>query len=149
MFSPCQIGAGLITGSVLVSVFSTQGKKEFVATLSEEQLALFREICRSRLAIYIGALAIGGLLGWILFASSSDKSWTGVCPAVGVAAFAAYFVYKLYPKQKWMLNYLNIEQTRAWLEMYKTMSVNFHGGFLVGMVGYAILLKGLCPSCPA
>lgn len=149
MLSYCQLGAGLITGSVLVSLFSTQGKKQFVATLSAEQLALFKEIGRSRLAIYLGGLAIGGLIGWIMYAGSKEKTWQGVCPAVGVAALTTYFVYKLYPKEKWMLNYLNPEQTRAWLEMYKTMCVNYHVGFLVGMAGYAVLLRGLCPNCPS
>jgi len=149
MFSYCQHGAGLITGSVLVSIFSTQGKKQFVASLSPEQLALFKEISRSRLAIYLGGLAVGGLIGWIMYSGSKEKTWQGICPSVGIAALTTYFVYKLYPKKKWMLDYLSPEQTRAWLEMYKTMSVNYHAGFLVGMAGYAVLLRGLCPNCPS
>ena len=128
----------------MVSVFSSQEKKKFVAMLTAEQGAIFSEVHRTRLAIYVGGLVVGGIVGWIVYTGSGDKSLRCLCSAVGVAAVTAYFVYKLYPKDKWMLNYLNVEQTRAWLEMYKTMSFNFHFGFVVGLVGYAVLLKGMC-----
>lgn len=146
MFSMCQIGAGLVTASVLVSMLSTKGKKQFLASLDADQLALFKRIARTRLMIYLAALGVGGAIGWLVVSGmGADSGWSGVCTGTGVATTVAYFVYRLWPKEHWMLNHVTSpQQTQLWLQMYRTMTLNFHAGFLVGVVGYAVFLRGLC-----
>ena len=146
MLTMCQVGAGLVTASVLVSMLSTQGKKQFLASLDAEQLALFKRIARTRLMIYLAALGVGGAVGWLVVSGmGADSGWSGACAGTGVAAAVAYFVYRLWPKDLWMLNYLTSpHQTQLWLQMYRTMALNFHAGFLVGVAGYAVFLRGFC-----
>lgn len=146
MLTMCQIGAGLVTASVLVSMLSTQGKKQFLASLDASQLDLFKRIARTRLMIYLAALGIGGVIGWMVVSGmGADSGWSGVCTGTGVATAVAYFVYRLWPKDLWMLNYVTSpHQTQLWLQMYRTMTLNFHAGFLVGVVGYAVFLRGVC-----
>lgn len=158
MFSLCQVGIGLLTASVVVSVLSTQGKKRFAASLTPEQLSVYRDIGRTRLMIYVVSLGIGGALGWLYVqGTGGDVGWSSACTGAGVATVASYFVYKMWPKKQWMLNHLTgnpasgvdaYTQTQLWLEMYKTACWNFHAGFLVGVVGYAVFLKGTCRPAP-
>lgn len=152
--SLCQVGIGMITASVVVAMLSTQGKKQFVAALTPEQLATYREIARSRLLIYVVSLAVGGGIGWVA-TQGMGGGWHALCAGAGIAALVTYFTYRLWPKKKWMLDYLggnqalgidSYTQTRLWLEMYKTMSWNFHAGFLVGLAGYEMFLRGACSA---
>eukprot|EP00873_Tetraselmis_striata_P033925 jgi/Tetstr1/454189/TSEL_041108.t1 len=150
MLSTCQLGAGLVVASVLVSMLSTQGKKEFLHSLDPAQREQYNRIARSRLMIYLAALGAGGAAGWVTSgwgagANEGGRGWAGVCSGVGVAAVVTYFVYRLWPKDQWMLNHVTTpQQTQLWLKMYRTMSTNFHAGFLVGILGYAVFLRGMC-----
>jgi hypothetical protein len=41
----------------------------------------------------------------------------------------------LSPKSDWMLNHINNpEQTKLWLQMYRTMSVYYHIGLVLGII---------------
>eukprot|EP00873_Tetraselmis_striata_P043894 jgi/Tetstr1/464158/TSEL_008963.t1 len=147
MFTACQLGAGLVTASVLVSMLSTKGKKQFVASLDEGQQEAFRRIARTRLMIYLAALGVGGAVGWLVVAGmgGAGSGWSGVCTGTGVATAVAYFVYRLWPKDQWMLNHVtSAHQTQLWLQMYRTTTVNFHAGFLLGVVGFGVFLRGTC-----
>ncbi len=146
MVTMCQVGAGLVTASILVSVLSTQGKKQFVASLDAAQAEAYKRVARERLMIYLAALAIGGVAGWSVVSNvGSESGWSAVCAGTGVATVVAYFVYRLWPKELWMLNYLTSpQQTQLWLQMYRSMSLNFHVGFLVGICGFAVFFRGVC-----
>jgi hypothetical protein len=51
-----------------------------------------------------------------------------------------YFYYMLSPKSDWMLNHTNNpEQVKAWLQMYREMSYNYHAGLALGIIGVGIL----------
>lgn len=145
MVSLCQLGAGLAAASLAVCMLSTGAKKQFLAALTPEQAAAYRAIARERLAIYLASLAAGGVLGWLVLLSSAERDWAAVCRSLGVATAVAYFSYRLWPKQRWMLHYLTTpQQTHLWLAMYRTSSHNYHAGFLLGLAGYGLFLRGLC-----
>ena len=159
MITLCQTGIGLLAASVVVSMLSTQGKKQLMASMTPEQRAAYNEIARSRLMVYIVSLGIGGVAGWLFVqgAGGAELGWHSLCAGVGVSTLVSYIVYKMWPKKRWVLSHLTgnpalgidaYTQAQLWLEMYKTMSWNFHAGFVVGVLGYAVLLKGMCKGKP-
>ena len=63
-----------------------------------------------------------------------------VCITVFIAFFTNYFYYILTPKTDWMLNHIDSrEQTKAWLEMYRTMQVYYHSSLVVGIIAVGLI----------
>lgn len=143
--SLCQVGIGLIVGSLVVCMYKGNTKKMFLSTLTLDQQQVFKSISRERFFIYTVSLALGGVLGYIAVKATPPESGdtARVCGGVGVAFITAYLTYQMWPKSHYMLQYLTApQQTVAWLEYYKTMKNLYHTGFLVGLLGFGILSKG-------
>jgi uncharacterized membrane protein len=63
-----------------------------------------------------------------------------VCLVIVVSFFTNYFYYILSPKSTYMLDHINsVEQTKAWLGMYREMQYNYHLGFVIGVVAVGVL----------
>jgi uncharacterized protein YacL len=63
-----------------------------------------------------------------------------VCTVMATCFLTNYFYYMLTPKSDWMLNHINNpEQVKAWLQMYREMSYNYHAGLALGIIGVGIL----------
>ena len=63
-----------------------------------------------------------------------------VCTVMATCFLTNYFYYMLTPKSDWMLNHINNpEQVKAWLQMYREMSHNYHAGLALGIIGVGIL----------
>ena len=55
----------------------------------------------------------------------------------------AFLYYMLMPKSKYMLEVINDdEQNELWLEVYREMQLRYWGGFLLGVVGFALIGAG-------
>jgi hypothetical protein len=62
-----------------------------------------------------------------------------VCMATATTFLTNYFYYMLSPKSDWMLNHTsNQDQVKAWLQMYREMSFNYHAGLALGIVAVGI-----------
>jgi uncharacterized protein YacL len=62
-----------------------------------------------------------------------------VCTVMSTSFLTNYFYYILYPKSDWMLNHMNSpEQVKAWLQMYREMSFNYHLGIVLGIIAVGI-----------
>ena len=62
-----------------------------------------------------------------------------VCTVMATCFLTNYFYYMLSPKSDWMLNHINNpEQVKAWLQMYREMSYNYHAGLALGIIGVGI-----------
>jgi hypothetical protein len=63
-----------------------------------------------------------------------------VCTVMATCFLTNYFYYMLSPKSDWMLNHVNNpEQVKAWLQMYREMSYNYHAGLALGIIAVGIL----------
>ena len=63
-----------------------------------------------------------------------------VCTVMATCFLTNYFYYMLSPKSDWMLNHINNpELVKAWLQMYREMSYNYHAGLALGIIGVGIL----------
>lgn len=64
---------------------------------------------------------------------------TMVCLVVSISFLTNYFYYLLSPKSDWMLNHIkDPEQTKAWLYMYRSMQVYYHGGLALGLIAVGV-----------
>ena len=68
------------------------------------------------------------------------KSFSLVCTVMATCFLTNYFYYVLSPKSDWMLNHINDkDQVKAWLQMYREMSFNYHAGLGLGILAVGIL----------
>jgi hypothetical protein len=130
-------------GSLAVSILSKPSKKAFVASLTPEQAALFREISRCRLMIYLASLFIGAVAGYAVMLAAEDGAdpHRTACRAAAVAGFATYVSYMLWPKKRWMIHHTTPEQTALWVRYYRDASFQFHLGFVAFLAGYGIFVS--------
>lgn len=148
MVSLCQLGVGLMVGSIFVCMFKGEPQKKFLATLSIDQQKAFSQIVSERFFIYVAALFIGSAIG---YASLQTRCGLGdnmrICFAVGVTFISAYIIYQVWPKSRYTLQFLTSQtQTLAWLNYYKSMKNLYHVGFFVGIIGFGVFSLGFVQS---
>ena len=107
---------------------------------------LYEKISKERLHINYYGYILGLIFSVIIIfynISLKHKKLTNtsiICIVIVVSFLTNYFYYMLSPKSAWMLENINSpEQTKAWLEMYRSMQVNFHTGFVLGIIAIGIL----------
>ena len=63
-----------------------------------------------------------------------------ICTVMSTCFLTNYFYYMLAPKSDWMLNHINSpDQVKAWLQMYREMSYNYHLGLALGIIAVGVL----------
>lgn len=141
----CAIAAGLV-GSQIPFLWKTKQDlvtHEFVATLDDNQRAIYQTIVEERFRIFMVGSLLGILLGIAyLWYAMRMKLHVGmrVCVALVIFLGVPYMYYSLAPKSQWMLNHLNDQkQVNEWLDVYRFMKWRCHIGFLLGVVGYLLL----------
>jgi hypothetical protein len=120
--------------------------EKYRKSLPTSLVQTYDSITRERTIIYYTGYALGLVLAIItityntVIRKEKVTSLSLVCTIVGLAFVVNYFYYILTPKSKWMLNEIRTpEETKAWLEMYKTMSFYYHSGLLLGLVSIGTL----------
>lgn len=142
----CAIAVALITASFATS-FSTKKycyQHALMRTLTPDQKKVYSEIVDKRFKLYVQGMIVGLLLGTLYLVTMLGKKpknkTSVVCTFVAIVAGSQYFYYTMMPKRKWMLDYVTSEASvEAWLDMYKYMKRQYHWGFLLGLLGYAVL----------
>jgi hypothetical protein len=62
-----------------------------------------------------------------------------ICLVIATSFLTNYFYYILSPKSDWVLNHTKSqEQVKAWLQMYREMSYNYHAGMALGIVAVGV-----------
>lgn len=90
---------------------------------------------------YLLGLVLSVLVIYYNQRMSNDKMNTNsvVCLILVISFFTNYFYYILSPKSDWMLNHIqNVEQSKIWLEMYRTMQYNYHLGMVFGILAIGV-----------
>ena len=149
---PCSISFIISTVFIIgmIYFYNVTDKSEIV-TLYKEQLPMelqkkYEKIAKERKTISYYGYGCGLLLSMcIIFYNFKLKgmklnSFSLVCTVMATCFLTNYFFYMLYPKSDWMLNHVNSpEQVKAWLQMYKKMSYNYHAGLVLGIIAVGIL----------
>lgn len=86
------------------------------------------------------ALSLCIIIYNLKFRSQKMSTSAMVCFVIATSFLTNYFYYILSPKSDWMLNHTtNQDQVKAWLIMYREMSVNYHTGLALGIIAVGVL----------
>ena len=149
----CSLAIALLTASLFVSLRGDQTieRAGFLKLLSDKQLKRYQGIVRMRRRIYLESLGLGIVLtaAIILWLTRYGKEQLNMmhkaCIAGAVTLGTSYFYYTLHPKSDYMLRHLDSERQRsAWLKVYRGFQVNYHAGFLLGLLGAMVGAAVLC-----
>jgi prolipoprotein diacylglyceryltransferase len=126
----------------------SQTIQKYEAQLPKDLQEIYRKIQRERLHIYYYGYSLGFILSLIIiiynYQNNSSKSKLStshmVCIVISTSFLTNYFYYMLSPKTSWMLDHIKTpKQTKAWLEMYKSMQRYYHTGLVLGIIAVAFL----------
>jgi cytochrome bd-type quinol oxidase subunit 2 len=138
----CALAVAFIVASLYIMLTSNKSK-DYESLLTEQiDMDVYNKIVKERIKIYIIASIIGIIFGIIYVIWKKNKIATVplICTAVLIFFLTQIFIYMIYPKSDYILNYVtNNEQSKAWLAMYNQMMKKFLIGFVIGLVGYALL----------
>jgi uncharacterized protein YacL len=119
--------------------------KHYKNQLPSDLQKRYEKIAKERLIISYYGYALGFILSlFIIFYNFKIKgtkmnTFSLVCTVMATCFLTNYFYYMLSPKSDWMLNHINSpEQTKAWLQMYREMSYNYHMGISLGIIAVGI-----------
>jgi hypothetical protein len=144
----CAIGAAFIGGTIATALVSKQDTvfQEYHKTLNTQQRDALERISNHRLTLYVQGTILGIILVTLfaIYGGGKMSPLTSGCTFVAIVLLTQYFYYILMPKPDWMIRHLkNKEQNDKWLQVYRHMSLRWHLGLLVGLVGFFILGRGV------
>ena len=148
---PCAISC-LISGVFIIGMiyFYYMTDKSQIVNHYKEQLPhnlqiRYEKIAKERMMISAYGYILGLILSlFIIFANYKIKhnklNTFGLVGTVMATSFLTnYFYYMLSPKSDWMLNHIHSrEQVKAWLQMYRGMSYNYHMGMALGIIAVGL-----------
>ena len=122
---------------------STHTLAKFRNSLNANQKDIYKDIINERRSVFTNSIIISLLLAlmstiWLYDDKSlHTKLCDLVCYFISLTLFSTYVIYNLYPKTKWMLNYLtNQEQITNWLAIYKSFKQSNYLGMIFGILVY-------------
>jgi uncharacterized protein YacL len=144
----CVLATAFIVGTIFaMSACRYEGVfQKYERSLTREQAVAYQRITQERLWLYIGGTFLGVVLALLygMGYGQRTKAVVNGCAFLVIVFAVQYFYYVMMPKNDWMLLHLtNQEQTKNWLEVYRHMSVRWHLGFVVGLVGAFLLGYGI------
>ena len=143
----CLISGVFIIGMIYFYYMTDKSKivKHYKDQLSHNLQIRYEKIAKERLIISCYGYGIGLILSlFIIFLNYKIKhiklNTVGlVCTVMATCFLTNYFYYMLSPKSDWMLDHIHSrEQVKAWLQMYREMSYNYHMGMALGIIAVGI-----------
>jgi predicted PurR-regulated permease PerM len=132
---------------VMFNVDKDKLKNNFIKLLNYQQRELYESLIKERRNIYFQGYALGLLLSLIyLFyikqiLGKRINNILLVCSVGFIVFITNYLYYILMKKSTYMIEHLNNkEQTKAWLDIYRTMQVKYHLGLLLGIIASMIFV---------
>ena len=144
----CMISAVFIIGMIYFYNMTDKSLivKHYKEKLSSDLQKRYDKISKERMTISYQGYILGFILSlFIIFYNLKIKgvklsNFALVCTVMATCFLTNYFYYILTPKSDWMLNHMgNQEEVKAWLQMYRDMSYNYHMGLVLGIVAVGIL----------
>jgi len=144
----CMISAVFIIG--MIYFYNITDKSEIVRhykdKLPNNLQKRYENISKERMKISLYGYGIGFIISlFVIFYNIKIKhiklnNISLVCTVMAISFLTNYFYYILSPKSDLMLNHVNNpEQVKAWLQMYREMSFNYHSGLVLGIIAVGIL----------
>ena len=143
----CLLSLGLIVSMIYFynATYNSPVVRNYRNRLGKDLASKYDKIVEERKNIsrmgYLIGLVLSILIIYYNQTISENKMDTTslVCLVLVVSFFTNYFYYILSPKNDWILNHIeNVEQSKLWLQMYRTMQYNYHLGMVLGIVAIGI-----------
>ena len=144
----CMISAVFIIGMIYFYNITNKSAvvKMYKQNLTPDLQKLYDKLSSERMYISMKGYIIGFILSLLIifynlnFKRVRMNNTSLVCTVMATCFLTNYFYYMLTPKSDWMLNHINnSEQVKAWLQMYREMSYNYHAGLVLGIVAVGVL----------
>ena len=144
----CLVATALIIAMIYFQNATTKSKivQEYKKQLPSNLQKLYEKLSAERLRISYYGYTLGLVLSLIIILYNYNltknklETTSVVCLVIVVSFFTNYFYYILSPKSTYMLDHINsVEQTKAWVAMYREMQYNYHLGFVIGVVAVGVL----------
>jgi len=144
----CMISAVFIIGMIYFYNMTDKSTivKHYKEKLSSDLQKRYDKIAKERMTISYYGYALGFILSLIIIfynlkiKGAKMTTFALVCTVMATCFLTNYFYYMLSPKSDWMLNHMgNQEEVKAWLQMYREMSYNYHAGLALGIVAVGVL----------
>lgn len=143
----CGLAAGFVGASLLITIgtYHTLLKDKLVSLLNDQEKQAYFNNVNERFRLYAFGLFLGLIIStiYIYFMGGNDSNASRICAVISIVMTVCYFTYTVAPKSPLLVQRLERpEQREAWVQMYKYMQGRFHGGFLLGLIGYGLLCAG-------
>jgi uncharacterized protein YacL len=148
----CSVSCSIATAFIIGQIYfynATQNSKvvqHYREKLPTNLKQLYDKLANERLFISIYGYVIGFILSICIILynlrlkKAKFSNCSLICIVITTCFVTNYFYYMLSPKSDWMLNHINNpEQTKLWLQMYRTMSVYYHSGLVLGIIAVGII----------
>lgn len=143
----CLVAGVFIIGMIYsTNATETSGVlRKYREQLPDELNERYDKITRERRDIYYRGYMFGLVLSLVVIFLNKTRNvkmsnWSMVCTVISISFLTNYFYYLLSPKSDWMLDHIkDPEQVKAWLTMYRTMQLYYHGGLALGLVAVGVL----------
>ena len=144
----CMISAVFIIGMIYFYNMTDKSTivKHYKEKLSSDLQKRYDKIAKERMTISYYGYGLGVILSLIIIfynlkiKGAKMNTFALVCTVMATCFLTNYFYYMLSPKSDWMLNHMgNQEEVKAWLQMYREMSYNYHAGLALGIVAVGVL----------
>jgi len=144
----CMISGVFIIGMIYFYNMTDKSKivKQYKESLPFNLQKRYENIAKERMRIGLYGYGLGLVISLlIIFYNLKIKgmkmnNFALICTVMATCFLTNYFYYMLSPKSDWMLNHINSpEQVKAWLQMYREMSYNYHMGLVLGIIAVGIL----------
>lgn len=134
----CLISLCLICTLISVIFVNKTYFRNFENSLDSNKKQIYKQIKLERLYIYIFSSIVGLIFGILVF----DKK--NICFTIFCALFLQNYIYCIFPKSKYMLQYLETkEQTSRWLNIYLHMKKLTNYAILIGILLFTFLNKNV------
>ena len=141
----CMLAAGCITSSLyclFVRNVRNDATKRLESLLDDKQTQLYYNIMKERRNIFIFGKIVGLIVGYLFITYRKLDGWCKYCIFIVIVKFIACLVYLMFPKSDYFLRHVKTpEQASAWVDVYVEMRYNIFFGFVLGMIGYCLLIR--------
>jgi hypothetical protein len=146
--SSCLLAFGLVFASIYTIItFQYKTKRiKFIESLDKSDIDLYNKIIEERTNIYLQGQLIGLILSLFYIYYFRQNEQYNYCIIFLTSFVISILYYLISPKQNYMIDNLKTEeQIIAWRKLNNSMILEYILGFVIGIIGYILLLNIILP----
>lgn len=151
-YTSCMISIVFLVASfyLMFAVDKEALQAPFLSTLTTQQLEKYKKIVEERRQIYFQGYAIGltlsiiAILFYLTYGVKINR-WMIACLTASTTFLTTYLYYTIRPKTDHIILHLDSKpQREEWLKIYRGFQVNYHMGFVFGILAVFFMTTMMC-----